>query len=174
MDRSGLRRRRALTRPWRGHRHASRHVRPPARRSIPINARLEQRARRFKRPVLLLQGDTHVYKTDRPLAGAPNLVRVVVEGETASEWLRLTVDPRTRDVFTWKRMPLPPQLTVASFNIHHGAGTDDRLDLERVAAEIKPTGARVFVSREIRRRPTDQRGTPTTSSGSIRPLLAAR
>ena len=116
-----------------------------------INARLEQRARRFKRPVLLLQGDTHVYKTDRPFAGAPNLVHVVVEGETASEWLRLTVDPRTRDVFSWKRMPLAPQLTVASYNIHHGAGPDDRLDLERVAAEIKRTGAAVVGLQEVDR-----------------------
>ena len=72
-----------------------------------INARLEERARGFRRPVLLLQGDTHVYKTDRPLPGAPNLVRVVVEGETASEWLRLTVDPRSRDVFAWSREQLP-------------------------------------------------------------------
>jgi hypothetical protein len=58
--------------------------------------------------VLLLQGDTHVYKTDQPLADAPDLTRIVVEGETASEWLRLTVDPRTRDVFTWTRELLPP------------------------------------------------------------------
>lgn len=116
-----------------------------------INARLEQRARRFGRPVLLLQGDTHVFKTDRPLAGAPNLVRVVVEGETASEWLRLTVDPRTREVFSWKRVQLPPQLTVASFNIRHGAGTDDRLDLERVAAEIERTGAEVVGLQEVDR-----------------------
>jgi hypothetical protein len=73
-----------------------------------INARLEERARAFRRPVLLLQGDTHDYKTDRPLPGAPNLTRVVVEGETASEWLRLTVDPRSRDVFSWSREILPP------------------------------------------------------------------
>jgi hypothetical protein len=73
-----------------------------------INARLEQRASEFRRPVLLLQGDTHVYKTDRPLAAAPNLVRVVVEGETASEWLRLTVEPRTRAVFSWRRVQLTP------------------------------------------------------------------
>ena len=72
-----------------------------------IHVRLEDRARAFRHPVLLLQGDTHVYKTDRPLAGAPNLTRVVVQGETASEWLRLTVDPRGRDVFAWSREQLP-------------------------------------------------------------------
>lgn len=34
---------------------------------------------------------------------APNLTRIVVGGETASEWLRLTVDARAREVFAWSR-----------------------------------------------------------------------
>jgi hypothetical protein len=87
---------------------------------------LEERARVFRRPVLLLQGDTHVYKTDQPLRRAPNLTRIVVEGETASEWLRLTVDPRSRDVSTWSREQLPPLVTSASYTIRHRAATDDR------------------------------------------------
>jgi endonuclease/exonuclease/phosphatase family metal-dependent hydrolase len=123
-----------------------------------INDRLEERAREFGRPVLLLQGDTHVYKTDRPLAGAPNLTRVVVEGETASEWLRLTVDPRTREVFSWTRRQLPPRLSVATYNIHHGAGTDDRLDLERIAAEIERGGAEVVGLQEVDRHWGDRSG----------------
>jgi hypothetical protein len=57
--------------------------------------------------VLLLQGDTHDYLVDTPLAGAPNVTRVVVEGETASEWLRVTVNPRDAQVFTWQRVALP-------------------------------------------------------------------
>jgi endonuclease/exonuclease/phosphatase family metal-dependent hydrolase len=68
-----------------------------------INERVEQLASRFSRPVLLLQGDTHSYVVDRPFPTAPNLTRVVVEGETAGEWLRLTVDPRSREVFSWTR-----------------------------------------------------------------------
>ena len=40
---------------------------------------------------------------------------------------------------------------MASFNIHHGAGTDDRLDLERVAAEIERTGAAVVGLQEVDR-----------------------
>ncbi len=65
--------------------------------------RLSELSAEFGKPVLLLQGDTHVYRTDRPLADAPNLTRIVVEGETADEWLRLNVDPRSRAVFSWTR-----------------------------------------------------------------------
>ena len=69
--------------------------------------RLERRAAQFARPVLLLQGDTHEYLVDTPLASAPNVTRVVVRGETASEWLRVTVNPRDAQVFSWKRVALP-------------------------------------------------------------------
>ena len=116
-----------------------------------INDRLEDRARKFGRPVLLLQGDTHVYKTDRPLRRSPNLVRVVVEGETASEWLRLTVDPRSRQVFSWTREQLPPALSVSTYNIAHAAGIDGRLDLERIAAEIERGGAEIVGLQEVDR-----------------------
>jgi hypothetical protein len=57
--------------------------------------------------VLLIQGDTHEYLVDAPHAGAPNVTRVVVQGETASEWLRVTVNPRHARVFTWQRVALP-------------------------------------------------------------------
>jgi hypothetical protein len=75
---------------------------------------------RFGRPVLLLNGDSHVYGADHPLAdptsatgqihhavAAPNLTRITVQGSTTApaEWLRLTIDPRTRDVFSWKNVP---------------------------------------------------------------------
>jgi hypothetical protein len=69
--------------------------------------RIADRARRFGGSVLLLQGDTHTYLADRPFEDLPNVERVVVEGETAKEWLRLRVDPRADDVFTWQRRMLP-------------------------------------------------------------------
>jgi hypothetical protein len=69
--------------------------------------RVADRARRFGGSVLLLQGDTHTYLADRPFEDLPNVERVVVEGETAKEWLRLRVDPRADDVFTWQRRMLP-------------------------------------------------------------------
>jgi hypothetical protein len=81
-----------------------------------IVQRIATRARRFDGEVLVLQGDTHSYLADRPLKNgspehgvttkAPNVRRVVVEGETASEWLRLRVDPRLHKVLSWKRIKL--------------------------------------------------------------------
>jgi hypothetical protein len=38
---------------------------------------------------------------------AKNLTRIVVEGGTVGEWLRLTVDPRTPEIFSWERVLLP-------------------------------------------------------------------
>lgn len=75
---------------------------------------------RFGRPVLLLNGDSHVYGSDRPLADptsptglihktrpVPNLTRITVQGATSkpAEWLRLTIDTRTPGVFNWKNVP---------------------------------------------------------------------
>ncbi|MBL8438039.1 MAG: metallophosphoesterase [Zoogloeaceae bacterium] len=77
-----------------------------------IAQRLADRARAFGRPVLLLQGDSHGYLVDNPLAGAdpvhhiahpvPNLTRIVAPGATATQWLRLNVDPAKPEVFTWE------------------------------------------------------------------------
>lgn len=74
---------------------------------------------RFRRPVLLINGDSHIYGADRPLAdpasatgkihntpAVPNLSRVTVQGSTTKpgEWLRLTIDSRTPSVFSWKNV----------------------------------------------------------------------
>lgn len=74
----------------------------------------------YRRPVLLINGDSHVYGADRPLAApssatglihgtpaVPNLMRITVQGSTSapSEWLRLTIDPRDPDVFSWRNVP---------------------------------------------------------------------
>lgn len=72
-----------------------------------IVAAIGTRAAQFGKPVLLLQGDTHRYLVDEPYATAPNLTRVVVEGETAAEWLRVSVNPRSPAVFSWEREILP-------------------------------------------------------------------
>jgi hypothetical protein len=73
---------------------------------------------RFRRPVLLFNGDSHVYGTDRPLAdptsatglihgtpAVPNLTRITVMGSTATkEWIKLTVNPNSPAVFSWERI----------------------------------------------------------------------
>ena len=69
----------------------------------PITAFLEERAGAFGGPVLLLNGDSHQYRRDRPFDDAPNLTRIVVQGETTDEWLRLDVDPDDPEVFATDR-----------------------------------------------------------------------
>jgi hypothetical protein len=77
---------------------------------VPVIDRISALAQDFERPVLILQGDTHRFYTDQPIPAAPNVTRVVVEGETASEWLKLTIEPKSDEVFSWVRMRLEPTL----------------------------------------------------------------
>jgi hypothetical protein len=87
--------------------------------------------RDFKKPVLLVNGDSHVFGADKPLSqafygGAPatvgdvhhvgyavdNFQRITVEGSTnapANWYLRLNVDPGSPQVFSWQpvRLTLP-------------------------------------------------------------------
>jgi len=73
----------------------------------------------FGRPVLLINGDSHVFGSDRPLAdpgsatgkihgapAVPNLTRITVQGSTSApaEWLRLTIDPHAPGVFSWENV----------------------------------------------------------------------
>jgi hypothetical protein len=72
----------------------------------------------FAKPVLLIEGDSHVFKVDNPLAAGdavhgvgtpvPNLTRMVVQGSTTApltEWVRLHVDPTAAPPFSWTRNP---------------------------------------------------------------------
>ena len=52
--------------------------------------------------MLLAHGDEHRYEEEPGYAGVPNLTRLETCGDTAAEWLRLTVDPRTPEVFSWE------------------------------------------------------------------------
>ena len=85
---------------------------------------------RLAKPVLMFNGDSHVYQSGNPLSPSdpnsnihpgydvPNFHRVVVHGSTFPlEWLKLTIDPRadnpasdtTFGPFSWQReiQPLP-------------------------------------------------------------------
>ena len=83
-----------------------------------IIQRLAALALQFGKPVLLLNGDSHDFKVDNPLASGdpahgvttpvPNLTRITVQGGSAHfplEYLRLTIDPRqSRAPFSWQRV----------------------------------------------------------------------
>lgn len=77
----------------------------------------------FGKPVLLLEGDSHIFRVDNPyLPSSPlfalhpatpvveNVTRIVVEGSAAgrTEYTRLTIDPKRKgaDLFTFERVPL--------------------------------------------------------------------
>jgi hypothetical protein len=79
---------------------------------IPIKAVIAERAAQFGKPVLLLQGDSHVLKVDHPAGQPANLTRIVVQGSTSvpHEWLRLHIDASRAGVFSCE-------------NIVFGAGT---------------------------------------------------
>jgi PKD repeat protein len=76
----------------------------------------------FGKPVLLVNGDSHLYESDQPLADpasatgvmhpvgfpVPNLTRITVDGSTNfHDWVKLVVDPSTPAVFSWTRVTTP-------------------------------------------------------------------
>jgi Calcineurin-like phosphoesterase len=73
-----------------------------------IRARIAAAAAAFHKPVLLVHGDEHVYEVEPGYAGVANLTRVETFGDTAAQWLRVTVDPRTAAVFSWQPQTVSP------------------------------------------------------------------
>ncbi|MEY5099735.1 MAG: hypothetical protein RJA36_2454 [Pseudomonadota bacterium] len=57
----------------------------------------------FAGQVLLVHGDTHYFKVDKPLYGPsrvlPNLTRVETFGSPLTHWVEVTVDPRREQLF---------------------------------------------------------------------------
>lgn len=87
----------------------------------PIVQELARQSLRFRGPVLLLNGDSHAFIDDYPLADpsrpqnksiygigqdVPNLRRITVNGSTTPchEWLKLTADPHASGVFSYQRI----------------------------------------------------------------------
>jgi hypothetical protein len=74
----------------------------------------------FGKPVLMIVGDSHEFVVDYPYDGskeaqhpgftpyAPNVTRIIVEGATTVpdtfEYVRLTVDPKSNQLFSWERV----------------------------------------------------------------------
>jgi hypothetical protein len=85
----------------------------------PLVQKLAELSLQFGRPVLLVNGDTHLYEVQKPLAdptsatgvihhtpAVPNLTRVVVQGSTnaPAEWLKVSVDIDSPEVFSWSNV----------------------------------------------------------------------
>ena len=93
----------------------------------PIIAAIASDAQKYKKPVLILEGDSHVYRSDNPLQrnsicetesgtrdkdawlqhpyyDVPNFHRIIVHGSTfPMEWMKLTIDPRA----AWENASTP-------------------------------------------------------------------
>ena len=69
-----------------------------------LEKELLRRARQFNKPVVLVHGDTHVYRLGTPWRDAPNLteVQTFALGNT-DRWVQVTVDPSTRGVFSFSK-----------------------------------------------------------------------
>jgi hypothetical protein len=92
----------------------------------PIVRKLASETSKFGGPVLLLNGDSHQFVDDRPLADpsrpqnlsiygleeeVPNLRRITVNGSTTPchEWLKLTVSPSSNHPFSYRRVEFANQ-----------------------------------------------------------------
>ncbi|MCG8353302.1 MAG: hypothetical protein MI924_36520 [Chloroflexales bacterium] len=70
---------------------------------------LERETLAFKKPVVLVHGDSHYFRIDKPLLGSAsnrrieNLTRVETFGSPDVHWLRATVDPHDPNVFTFRQ-----------------------------------------------------------------------
>jgi hypothetical protein len=70
---------------------------------------LEQETIAFQRPVVLVHGDSHYFRIDKPLVGSKskrrleNFTRVETFGYPDVHWLHVTVDPRDPNVFTFRQ-----------------------------------------------------------------------
>ena len=63
----------------------------------------------FDGKVLLVHGDSHYFRIDKPMVDAngktrPNFTRVEVFGSADNSWVEMTVDPTTENVFGFKQV----------------------------------------------------------------------
>jgi hypothetical protein len=74
-------------------------------------AALVVETRAFHGQVVLVHGDTHYFRVDKPLLDRTSLLtnftRVETFGSPHIHWVKVTVDPRSRNVFTFEPMIVP-------------------------------------------------------------------
>ena len=82
----------------------------------PLLNALEAEARRFGRPVLLIHGDSHEQRADRPLRSrdtgdtVPNLLRLETYGSPEIGWVLVAVDTLGAEIFSFQPRLLPRRL----------------------------------------------------------------
>jgi hypothetical protein len=65
---------------------------------------LLSRARRFGKPVVLVHGDTHVYRLGKPWRDTPNVTEVETFAlADIDRWVDVTVDPASPEVFRFAK-----------------------------------------------------------------------
>ena len=94
---------------------------------------LEREAQDFAKPVLIVHGDSHVLKIDRPLRTpenriVTNLVRLVVPGAYSIEGVLVTVDPAAEPPFAFARVPGGEPLKTPVGRIMSAFELDKRLE----------------------------------------------
>jgi hypothetical protein len=79
---------------------------------------LREEVIRFRRPVSYVHGDSHYFRVDKPFQDAAgrrleNFTRMETFGNSAGngnndvQWVKVTVDARTRDIFTYEPQIVP-------------------------------------------------------------------
>ncbi len=74
---------------------------------------LSQEVQAFRKPVLLVNGDTHQLKIDKPLAGLvsnrrlENFTRLQNFSDLDGHWIKVIIDPSDPQLFTLKQMIVP-------------------------------------------------------------------
>jgi hypothetical protein len=77
---------------------------------------LEAETIAFKKPVVLVHGDTHYFRIDKPLIGSrsgrrvENFTRVETFGNPDIHWIRAQVDWRDRNIFSFRPQLVPGNL----------------------------------------------------------------
>jgi hypothetical protein len=87
----------------------------------PLYAVLSEQSTAFRKPVVLAVGDTHIFRVDKPLyrddgSLVENFTRVETFGDPLVHWVRVMVDPRERQVFTFHQELVPENLGVTHGN----------------------------------------------------------
>jgi hypothetical protein len=86
---------------------------PERQRYEPFLTALEEETERFGKPVLVAQGDDHIYTVDRPLIrrttgrALENVTRVQVPGSPSVGWVRVVVTPGVQPSFTFEPRVVP-------------------------------------------------------------------